>query len=248
MKLNPALNDFPPAMVTACQAALDAGITYNDEFAEFVLRQMGGYGCEAVLMEVAELDAAAESYASLQRAQHARLEAAVISAPRGHYALIRVTRSDGCPVYTTIVSDGYGDGVATGGAYDRYDSMPPGEKILDRMVGYEIYLCRKACERERAYKAGREALAKHGFHIGMVFKDIRVGGEKYSSGTVSEIHLESGCVTLYLVRRGSRNRWKSTVSATYVAEHFAPTAPKQRELPSETDDSLESIAQGAFLF
>lgn len=248
MKLNPALNDFPPAMITACQAALDAGITYNDEFAEFVLRQMGGYGCEAVLMEVAELDAAAASYASLQRAQHSRLEATVISAPRGHYALIRVTRSDGCPMYTTIVSDGYGDGVATGGAYDHYDSMPPGEKILDRMLGYEIYLCRKACERERAHKAGREALAKHAFHIGMVFKDIKVGGEKFSTGTISEVHVESGCVTLLLTRRGSRNRWKSTRSASDIADHVRITAKGIDAAPQDTNALHEHTAQATFSF
>lgn len=234
MKLNPALNDFPPAMVSACQAAIDAGMFYDNEFSAFVLRQLGGYGCEAALMEIADLDAAGENYAASQRVLRARLEALVTAAPRGHYALIRVTRLNDCPLYTAFASDGYGDRVATGGAYDVYDSMPSGDKILERMIGYEIYLCRKAVEQERARQAGREALAKYGFHVGMVFKDITVGGEKYSSGTVSEVHAESGCVTLYLVRRGSRNRWKSTLSARAVAEHVATDASKTDQPPAET--------------
>jgi hypothetical protein len=220
MKTNPALTDFPSAMVDACHAALDAGIFYNNEFSNFVLRQLGGYGCEAVLMEIAELDAAAENYAAMQRAQHARLEAAVSVAPRGHYAVIRMARANGCHMYTAIASDGYGNGIATGGAYDVYDSMPPGAKILERMIGYEIYLCRKAVEQERARQVGREALAKYGFHIGMTFKDIIVSGQKYTSGAVSEIHPESGSVTLYLVRRGSRNRWKVTLFAQSLAERL----------------------------
>lgn len=248
MKLNPVLTEFPTAMVAACYAALDAGIFYNNEFSAFVLRQLGGYGCEAVLMETAELDAAADDYAALQRAEHIRLEAAVNASPRGHYAVIRMARQNGCHLYTAIASDGYGEGVATGGAYDVFDSMPPGEKILERMLSYEIYLCRKACEQERSRQEGRDALAKYGIRLGMTFRDIQVGGERFSSGTISEVHAESGCVTLLLTRRGSRNRWKSTRSATDVADYVASPQKSEAPILSMTNVSNQDTAQGAFSF
>jgi hypothetical protein len=258
MKTNPSLTDFPANIVAACHAALDAGIFYNNQFTDFVLRQVGGYGCEATLLEIADLDAAAPNYASQQRAEHARLEAAVSAAPRGHYAIIRMSRANGGPLYTTIVSDGYGDGIATGGAYDVYDSMPSGEKILERMFAYEIYLCRKACELERTRQAGREALAKYGIRIGMTFKDIAVGGEKFSTGTVSgekfstgtvsEVHVESGCVTLLLTRRGSRNRWKGTRSASDIADHVKMTAKSTDPAPQDTNVLHEHTAQATFSF
>lgn len=248
MKTNPSLTDFPANIVAACHAALDAGIFYNNQFTDFVLHQVGGYGCDATLLEIADLDAAAPNYASQQRAEHARLEAAVSAAPRGHYAIIRMSRANGGPLYTTIVSDGYGDGIATGGAYDVYDTMPSGEKILERMFAYEIYLCRKACELERTRQAGREALAKYGIHIGMTFKDIAVGGEKFSTGTISEVHVESGCVTLLLTRRGSRNRWKSTRSAIDIADYVRMTAKSIDPAPQDTNVLHEHTAQATFSF
>ena len=67
MNLNPSRTHFPPAMLAACEAALDAGIFYNDQFDDFVFKHMGGFGCDAVLIEVVDLDGAAPDFWDAQR-------------------------------------------------------------------------------------------------------------------------------------------------------------------------------------
>lgn len=243
MKTNPAIADFPAAMVAASEAALDAGMFSNTDFDAFVLRHMGGFGCEGVLMEIAELNAQASDYFALQRALHARLEPRVISAPRGHYAVIKIVRASASPFYKTIVSDGYGDGVATGGAYDSYSIMPDEGTVLERMIRYEIYLCRKAIEQERHRQADCESLALRGFHVGMKFGSIEVGGEKFSSAIVSKIHQDNGSVTLFLVRRGSRRRWETTLSANTLANKLKTVAGQPAEAASASTLSVEDSGQ-----
>lgn len=234
MKLNPAVADFPADMVAACNAALDAGIFYNDQFEAFVLGRMGGFGCEAVLMEVAELDCGHPDHWQMQRDLSRRLEAAVVAAPRGHYVVIRKTRSDRAPTYFFMVSDGTEDRSSVGGSYDYYDALPSGEKVLERMVGYEIYLCRKAIEQARARQSACSAIGKYGIRLGMEFRNIEVGGEKFSTATVSEIHEKAGEVTLYLVRRGSRQRWNATVAADSLVQR-AGLAQKRTEAEAAPD-------------
>ena len=46
-----SLDSFPSKMVEACNLAIDHGIFYNEEFESFVLEKIGGFGCEAVLVE-----------------------------------------------------------------------------------------------------------------------------------------------------------------------------------------------------
>lgn len=117
-----------------------------------------------------------------------------------------------------MTSDGYGDDPATGGKFDTYAEMPTGEYVLKKMVGYEIYLCRHAVEAEHARQSARKALSNYGIRVGMEFRDIEVGGEKFSTATVTAIYPESGTAKLYMARRGSKKRWETTIGADVLAK------------------------------
>lgn len=239
MNLNPSRTHFPPAMLAACEAALDAGIFYNDQFDDFVFKHMGGFGCDAVLIEVVDLDGAAPDFWDAQRELNKRLEAAVLTAPRGHYAVIRQQTASVGTIYKTIVSDGHGDRPATGGSFDTYREMPTLEKVLERFVGYEIYLCRKMLEQERAHQSARKAISDYGIRPGMEFRNIEIRGEKFSTASVTEIHESTGEVTLNLVRRGSRQRWTTTLAANALVKRAGMDI--QRAAAEATED-LFSLA------
>lgn len=214
MKLNPSINEFPAAMVSGCNAALDAGIRYNDEFDDFVFKHMGGFGTDAVLMEVASLDDADPDHWQARRELSKRLEVAVVAAPRGHYVVIRNTSESHGIIYKTIVSDGRGDRPAVGGNYDSYDAMPTAEKVLERMVGYEIYLCRKALEKARYHSLCVAAMKEYGLHVGYTSKgEFEVGGDKFSTVTITELDWDIGQIKIHMAKRGSRNRFETWIGA-----------------------------------
>lgn len=243
MKLNPALNDFPPAMVAACNAALDAGIFYNDQFDDFVFKHMGGFGCEAVLIEVAELDGTAPDFWEKQRELNKRLEAAVIAAPRGHYAVIRKATESHGVIYKLIVSDGHGDRPAVGGAHDSYDAMPTAEKVLERFVGYEIYLCRKVLETKRYNDRCIAAMKEHGLHIGYTFKgEFEVNGDKFSTVTITEVAPATGHIKIHMAKRGSRNRFEAWLGAeAFVSKAKLEQKRKEAEA-ANCGDLFELVA------
>lgn len=211
--------EFPEVMIKGCEAALDAGVFYQDEFRDFVVKHMGGYGCEAVLAEtVTEPDRSAPDYFELKRATMDGLGNRIAASPRGHYALVKYTGSDGTDRYSLKVSDGSGK-LAVGGAYDGYDTPPSGDKVLERMVGYEIYECRNAVEAKRRIEADIAALEQHGFKVGMEFKNYKQPGETkpYSKAAIQEIYPEFGQIKLHLTKRGSPKRWAVSVGALALA-------------------------------
>lgn len=242
MKLNPALNDFPADMVAACNAAIDAGLFYNTEFDAFVLKRMGGYGCEAVLMEIADLDSNASDHFEAQRALCQRLEAAVVAAPRGHYAVLRFApMSHRGTFYKLMVSDGHGDRPANGGAHDSYDALPTGEKVLQRMVEYEIYLCRQVLEKQRATAKRVAAAKEHGLCAGYTHKGaFRVGTDTFS--TVSIIAMgDDGQVKLHMTKRGSPKRYEVWIGAGEFARR-AGLVQKREEAQAPAGSGLFELA------
>lgn len=213
------VSGFTVNMIKGCQAALDAGVFYQDEFCDFVVKHMGGYGCEAVLAEtVTEPDRGAPDYFELRRATMDGLANRIAASPRGHYALVKYTGSDGTDRYSLKVSDGSGK-LAVGGACDGYDAPPSGEKILERMVGYEIYECRNAVEAKRRVEANIAALKRQGFKVGMEFKNYMHPGEPrpYSKVVIQELYPDFGQVKIHLTKRGSPKRWEASIGALTLA-------------------------------
>lgn len=222
------LSAFSASMIAGCEAALDAGVFYQDAFKDFVLARMGGFDCEAVLVETIDLTSDAGGFG---RRRLAALET-VKPLPRGHYVVVRYVSGDGSSLFGAAMSDGSGN-IAPGGAHDSYDMMPTGNKLLDRMLGYEIYLCRHAIEDIRRTQTDIEALAAHAFTVGMVFKNYRHPGDgkPYSKAVVCAVSPASGTLKLVLTKRGSAKRWEATVGAKEFAERVQLQAPEPDNHP-----------------
>jgi len=210
------LSAFPTAMIAACAAALDADVFYQDAFAAFVVDRMGGYDCEAALVE--HLNVGRDD-SDTAKALRRDLATRVKAAPRGHYGIVQRQSENGTLSYALIVSDGTGE-LATGGRFDSHYEIPTGAKVLERMVGYEIYQCRKAVEADRLLKSNVAALAEFAFQPGMEFKNVKVSGEvkPYAKAVVRATNAETGMVSLLLTRRGSAKRWTLERGAKRLAE------------------------------
>jgi len=181
-----------------------------------------GFG---LLRNQTNLDEACRASGQHKRIVSERLCSRLKAAPRGYYALLQYSSDDGSRSFGTITSDGTGN-IAPGGAYNCQAEMPSGEYVLDRMMGYEIYLCRQRTEGERNMKADIQALTDHAFTPGMTFKDYRHPGEvkSYSKVMITAVSPPTGNVKLLLVRRGTRKRWEASVGAKAFAERVGVVA------------------------
>lgn len=209
--------DFTPSMIAGCEAALDAGVFYQDVFVDWVIDRMGGFGCEATLASTLTIDRDAPQEPRQEFLSIQSLQQRIAGMPRGHYAIIKTTGSGGNTFFRFVVSDGSGD-VSTGGKYDAYDIEPSAELVLRKMLEYEIYLCREFVEQRRQKARDIEALTFLNIHVGMKIKDYKAPGDvrPFSSATVIEVHPETGMLKLLLMRRGTSKRWEDTVGATWL--------------------------------
>ena len=159
MKLNPVISEFPAAMVTTVEAALDAGLFYDTDIHRAVLEGMGGPGCQPVLLREVDL-------ALGDRATERAICEEVKRSPRGTYAILRYHRDDGYVYHRAPMADGTGDlsGHGTNDPFDPTDPAAPAH-TLDRMVGYEIYKCRHAVGEARERAEPRRP-SGHGLHGG----------------------------------------------------------------------------------
>lgn len=214
--------NFNPSMIAGCEAALDAGVFYQDAFEDFVVKQMGGFNCEAhlamnLLIDHRDISRTARQQSNLVM----ELEQRVAAMPRGHYAIIKTINPPDTVFFRFMVSDGSGK-ISTGGKFDSYDIEPGPEKVLRKMFGYEIYLCRKLVEQRRAKACDISAMISLNIHVGMKIKGYRASGEvkPFSSASVIEVHPETGMLKLLLIRRGTSKRWIETVGATRLKEYL----------------------------
>lgn len=217
MTNNPKI--FSAQMTAACERAIKMGVFYEDHFAATVLDLMGGFDCEPQLIAVHTIPL---NFTHPQRRDLLlEVDATVNAAPRGHYVLLHEHLERG-ETYRIVASDGSGT-ISTGGAYDRYDAPPSGEKVLSRMIGYEIYLCRSQLEKQRRTTADMDALRKHRFKPGQNFNDIRLPGDAviYSTAAVESVDPITGQITLVLTRRGTRSRIEVSIGAATLESMLA---------------------------
>lgn len=218
---------FSQKMVEACEAALDSGVFYQEDFKSFVLERMGGFGCEGVCIASESFDAESDNYLSGFSALLERLSTTVKSSPRGHYAVVhRYKRGDTTfSHYTVLASDGTGN-LATGCEYHSHKEMPGKDLVLSEMIGYEIFQCRKQVEGQRRIASDIAALEKYQFQVGQEFKNYRQPGDfkVYSKALVTRTYPETGQVQLYLIRRGTSKRWETTVGAASLANRLGLVA------------------------
>ncbi len=206
-------------MVAACEAAIDTGIFYLDDFKAFVFTKMGGYDCEAVLLKDVLFDDNRANFAEL-REKVTSLENEVAASPRGTYALFQFVRAeDNHHYWKFAVSDGSG-GLGVGGRYNTYAEAPTAIHVLAKLVGHEIYKCRQHVENLREIKASQEAIDKHRIMPGMTVKNFTIPGSKpYSTAVVMEVSRGNGFVKLRLTKRGSRKRYESPMQARFFARY-----------------------------
>lgn len=199
--------NYPPAMVAACEAALDARMFYNNDFDTFVLEHMGGPDCEAVLLREVECS---------QHREVVEIEKAVLAAPRGHYVLIR-KRYDDQERWVPIMSTGSG---ISSICHDTYAERPSADELLRALLSQDIYQCRHAVARQRELDADVAASRHPAVRLGAEIRNFSPPGEvrTFSTATVTGIDSASGQVALMMTQRGSRKRWTMRVGARRVID------------------------------
>lgn len=240
--MNMDLLPYKPEMVSACEAAIDAGIFYEDQFKDYVVKHMGGYGCEAVLLETVTLQCFGSEFLSEKRALDAKAKDRLKSSPQGHYILFEKIYDDAKRRYSTMVSAGNGE-IALGGSHDCYDEPPTAEKVLSRMIGYDVYCCRKATEDRRRRAHNRRVLEQQRYFVGQVFRNYRHPGEAkpFSKATVTKIYPESGQVTMQLSKRGTSKMWEITVGAGCIEERIETTPKSPASDKASRDGNLDML-------
>lgn len=217
--LQEQLNKFTAAMIAGCNAALDAGIFYNDEFKPFVIKHMGGLDCVPVLHRIVELQWDDREKMVEMRQELKDLTNTVKASPRGTYA-VKIKKMHGAPtLYSFLISDGSGE-LAPGGQWDTQEKVVTGEYAVTKMMGYEIYSCRKILEEMRREEEDLKALHEHKLSVGMEFKDYKDPGDskKFSKAIIQRIHADTGNVELLLTRRGTKKQWTTTRRAKVFVE------------------------------
>ena len=177
---------FTEQMIAACGAALDAGVFYEDAFKKFVVDHMGGYGCEAIFIRKLVLTPQM-NFMEEARPLVGAFEKEIAALPRGSYGLVQRPTADEKIFFDTVMSDGTGEN-ATGGSFDHYHEEPAGSYVLDRMIGYEIYLCRKHIQKIRDAKVDNEAVSAYSLCAGRVFKGFNMPGNNYSTATITDVY------------------------------------------------------------
>jgi hypothetical protein len=214
-----ALSRYRTAVTRACEAALDDRVFYQDAFEAYVRERTD------------HLDPAHEHFLgdhprpsglSAQRA----FEETLAAQPRGTWALTHLTLSDPPRTFWRALISSGPDGLQP--SYDSYDAPPSYADVYGRMVGYEIYLARKAVEASRAVAADQRAIREHQIYAGATYRDLTFGHTTYSTAVVEAIHLDTGIVRLQLTRRGTRKRWNADVRATSLARATDASTPRSR--------------------
>jgi len=229
---------FTPAMIAGCEAALRAEMFYQDDFEKYVLQHMGGPDCKPVLVNVYSIDQNATDFPKTYVQFTRDIDAEIRQKPRGHYAIIE--RIGTTSRFSTVVSDGTGK-VAVGGKFNSSDTQPTGDEVIKAMIGYEIYCCRKYAERLFAHQKDKEMMEQHQFQVGQQFKglqsDEHYPKHKFGTTTIVEIRPDLR-IRLQHTKRGSRNKWEGMVSPTLLAKMIGWA----NKVTSPTEDKKISVA------
>lgn len=111
------------------------------------------------------------------------------------------------------------------GTYFDYPDDPGIDRIEGGIRGMEIYYARKAVEEHRR-RADNRAAAKM-LALGHVFKNVTIGGKRYSSARVDSMDKKTGQVHLFMTKRGSRQRWTQDIGAAKLPiPGFTPAYPE----------------------
>ncbi|MGH8159258.1 MAG: hypothetical protein ACREPQ_14150 [Rhodanobacter sp.] len=202
-----------PALRAIVEATLDAKIFYEDEFKR-ACRPTWDTANPAIENRLPDVVQDEAMSPLAQREEVQRIKALLAEGGRGAWAVVRRRAAAGNERYLSLIHDGRGE---VHGRSDGWGGVPTFEAVVDRLVAEEIYHLRHVVEDERRRAAAVQQLATLNLAVGTRLKDVRVGGTVYSTAAVEVLHPLSGSVTLQLTKRGSRKRYRATVSATTLA-------------------------------
>lgn len=221
-----SLDQFPAAMVIACEEAINQNVFYEDLFKKSVLDHMGGFCCEAKLVGVYSIDQNTDEFLKTYQLMVRDLENNVKAMPRGHYAIVeRVGQSSS---YSMIVSDGTGH-IATGGKFNSYPVVPTANQVLDSMLGYEIYLCRKLIEKRNAHVLNENIMNSYKFYVGQVFKNLQSDElfPKHKFGTTTIVDISPDLqIKINSTKRGTKSIFSNLVTPTLLSKMIEWAKPK----------------------
>lgn len=226
------LEQFPAAMVLACEEAINQKVFYEELFKKFVIEAMGGFGCDAQLFGIYSIDQNTDDFLKTYKTMVRDVENSIKAMPRGNYAIIE--RIGDSSSYSMIVSDGTGD-VAIGGKYNSYKTVPTAKEVLDCMVGYEIYICRKLIEKRNAHVLDENILNSNKFYVGQAFKNLQSDElfPKHKFGTTTIVEIQPDLqIKINSTKRGSKSIWSGLVSPTLLFKMIEWAKPKQENKTS----------------
>ncbi len=217
---------YRDALRAACAAALDAGVFYDTDLDAFVVPRIARSDPARDLF-LGVFEEPAEFVA--RSAWNEDLDARIAASARGTWLLRRrSTHLGDRDWFVPLMSDGSG---ARHWNADSYDIPPDYMAVYRRMAGYEIYLMRREIEAERSRARNIALIAARGFQPGSTFRNLRIGGDRYSTVTITALHPPpepnvtivgaddrgEGWLTLALTKRGSRHRYRTNIAAGTLA-------------------------------
>ena len=199
-----------PTLRAAIEAALDGKVFYQDAF-EAACRPAWESAYPAVERRLPDLHVNLHENRANGLECLAALRVALKAGRRGSWALVCRHHADGRKFCEAWIFDG-AETIHERG--DGWRDTPTFDGIADRMVGMEIFVARKAVERERATAAAAVRLAELRLSPGTRLRDVEINQTTYSTGIVEDVYPATGTVRLHLTKRGSRHRFSATISAT----------------------------------
>ena len=217
--------DYRSALRAATEAALDCGLFYDNAVEAFVLAQIGQH-----YPARDEYPGTFDQPSGFPegRAFHLAMEARVVNAPRGAWAIIQHRLPDRTWL-EAMMSDGSGMR-SVGGSFDHYDKMPSFLDVHHRMAGYETYKMRHEVEAARRRARNLAVISERGFTVGRSFHGLLIGRAVFSTVTITALHPSpdahttiigtddrgAGWLSLDLTKRGSRKRYCADIAATQL--------------------------------
>ena len=217
---------YRAALRDATEAALDGGLFYDAAVTAFVLARAGQHdpARDECLGSFDEPSSFAE-----RRTFRSAMEARVLGAPRGTWAIVRHRLPDRA-WFEAMMSDGSG-ACSVGGNFDHYDEIPIFLDVHHRMAGYEVYKMRHEVEADRRRARNMAVIHERGFAAGRSFRNLMIGQASYSTVTIIALHpfadphttiigtddRGAGWLSLGLTKRGSGKRYRADIAATQLA-------------------------------
>lgn len=246
----PAL--YPVELVEAVTEGIDAGIYYQRHLDDYVFDRMGGPGFVPAFIEEVEINKPLVDKAQENQIRR-DIEERLTTADRGVMAAMKIVwpGEDGPQIVRHyFVAVGFGrKPYYTSRNADAPPLLDEIEGVARSMVAYEVYCVRQAIEFERQAERDVAALNRLGMTVGTKYvapqgHPMSIGGKKWSSATVTAADAASGQVTLELTRRGSANKFRTTIGASRLAA-LAGLPCEPNVDPDETLSCIVTTAAGA---